>query len=175
MNLIIRPSRDEDVPALAAFYAASVKTETASWEYEVPDLAEFTRRRADILAKGYPYLVAELNGKPVGYSYASAFRARVGYRFVVEDSIYVDPAAKGQGIGKKLLLALIDECTQLGYRQMVAVIGESDNVRAQSSCMKPAVSSRPHCSRASVTSSAAGWTAYRCSGRWVRGLVHHRT
>lgn len=127
MNLIIRPSRDEDVPILAAFYAASVKTETASWEYEAPDLAEFTRRRADILARGYPYLVAELDGKPVGYSYASAFRARIGYRFVVEDSIYVDPAMKGRGIGRKLLLALIDECTRLGYRQMVAVIGDSAN------------------------------------------------
>jgi phosphinothricin acetyltransferase len=127
MNLIIRPSRDEDVPTLAGFYIASVETETASWEYDPPDVAEFARRRADILAKGYPYLVAEFDGKPVGYSYASAFRARIGYRFVVEDSIYVDPAAKGQGIGKKLLLALIEECTRLGYRQMVAVIGDSAN------------------------------------------------
>jgi len=127
MNLIIRPSRDEDVPAVHGFYIASVETETASWEYDPPDLAEFTRRRADLLAKGYPYLVAELDGKTVGYSYASAFRARIGYRFVVEDSIYVDPAMKGRGIGKKLLMALIDECTRLGYRQMVAVIGDSAN------------------------------------------------
>lgn len=127
MNLIIRPSRDEDVAILHGFYAASVQTETASWEYDAPDLAEFARRRADILAKGYPYLVAEHDGKLVGYSYASAFRARIGYRFVVEDSIYVDPAMKGRGIGKKLLIALIDECTRLGYRQMVAVIGDSAN------------------------------------------------
>ena len=91
MTLIIRPSRDEDVATLAGFYIASVATETASWEVEPPDVAEFARRRADLLANGYPYFTAELDGKPVGYSYASAYRARIGYRFVVEDSVYVAP------------------------------------------------------------------------------------
>ena len=127
MNLIIRPSRDEDVVTLAGFYIASVATETASWEVDPPDVAEFARRRADLLANGYPYFTAELDGKPVGYSYASAYRARIGYRFVVEDSVYVDPAMKGRGIGKKLLLTLIDECAARGYRQMIAVIGDSAN------------------------------------------------
>lgn len=127
MNLLIRPSRDDDVPTLAGFYIASVKTGTASWEYDPPDVAEFARRREAVLAGGYPYFTAEFGGKPVGYSYASAFRARIGYRYVVEDSIYVDPAMKGRGIGKQLLNTLIDECTRRGFRQMVAVIGDSAN------------------------------------------------
>ena len=127
MNLVIRPSRDEDVPALAAIYATSVATETASWEYDAPDVEEFARRRADLLSKGFPYFTAEWNGGVVGYSYASAFRARIGYRFVVEDSVYVLNEMKGRGIGKKLLMTLIDECSRLGYRQMVAVIGDSAN------------------------------------------------
>lgn len=137
MNLNIRPSRDDDVPTLAGFYIGSVRTETASWEYDPPDVAEFARRRAEVLAKGYPYFTAEVDGKPVGYAYASAYRARIGYRFVVEDSIYVDPAFKGRGIGGKLLLTLIDECTRLGYRQMVAVIGDSENtasIRLHEAC-----------------------------------------
>lgn len=137
MNLIIRPSRDNDVATLASFYIDSVRTETASWEYDPPDVAEFTRRRAEVLARGYPYFTAELDGAPVGYAYASAYRARIGYRFVVEDSIYVDPAFKGRGIGGKLLMTLIDECTRLGYRQMVAVIGDSENqasIRLHEAC-----------------------------------------
>ncbi len=137
MNLIIRPSRDDDVATLASFYIDSVRTGTASWEYDPPDVAEFTRRRAEVLARGYPYFTAELDGAPVGYAYASAYRARIGYRFVVEDSIYVDPAVKGRGIGGRLLMTLIDECTRMGYRQMVAVIGDSENlasIRLHASC-----------------------------------------
>ena len=127
MSLLIRPSRDEDVPVLASIYAGSVATETASWEYEAPSVEEFARRRTDLLARDFPYFTAELDGKVVGYSYASSFRARIGYRFVVEDSVYVVNEMKGRGIGKKLLMKLIDECARLGYRQMVAVIGDSAN------------------------------------------------
>ena len=128
MNLIIRPSRDEDVPVFAAIYAASVATETASWEYEAPSVEEFARRRAEILANGFPYFTAELDGNAIGYSYASPFRARSGYRFVVEDSVYVLNEIQGRGIGKRLLMTLIDECAQRGYRQMIAVIGDSANL-----------------------------------------------
>jgi phosphinothricin acetyltransferase len=128
MNLLIRPSRNEDVAACAAIYAASVATETASWEYAAPEVKEFARRRADVLAKDFPYFTAELDGKVVAYSYASPFRARIGYRYVVEDSVYVLNEMKGRGIGRKLLMTLIDECTRLGYRQMVAVIGDSANI-----------------------------------------------
>ena len=127
MTLIIRSSRDEDVAASAAIYATSVATETASWEYDAPDVEEFARRRAELLANGFPYFTAALDGKVVGYSYASPFRARIGYRFVVEDSVYVLNEMKGCGIGKQLLMTLIDECARLGYRQMVAVIGDSAN------------------------------------------------
>ena len=128
MNLQIRPSRDDDVAALAAIYAASVVIETASWEYEPPSVGEFARRRSEVLAKGFPYFTAEVDGVVVGYSYASAYRARTGYRFVVEDSVYVLHAMKGRGIGKKLLMTLIDECALQGYRQMIAVIGDSANI-----------------------------------------------
>lgn len=128
MTFIIRPARDEDIPALAAIYARSVENESASWEYHAPGVEEFARRRTEVMAKGYPYFTAELDGKIVGYSYASSYRARIGYRFVVEDSVYVLNEMKGRGIGKKLLLALIDECARLGFRQMVAVIGDGENI-----------------------------------------------
>jgi phosphinothricin acetyltransferase len=127
VNLIIRPSRDGDVPACAAIYAGNVATGTASWEYDAPDIAEFARRRADILAKGFPYFTAEVDGKVAGYCHASAYRTRIGYRFVVEDSVYVLEEMQGCGIGKKLLMTLIDECVKRGYRQMIAVIGDSAN------------------------------------------------
>ncbi|MBL8516244.1 MAG: N-acetyltransferase [Betaproteobacteria bacterium] len=129
-SLNIRPSRDEDVPALHAIYAQSVATETASWENEPPTLEEFAERRRNILAQGFPYFTAELDGKPVGYSYASSYRARIGYRFVVEDSVYVAQDAGGRGIGKVLMQTLIDECARLGFRQMIAVIGDSANIRS---------------------------------------------
>ena len=128
MNLLIRPSRDEDAPAMATIYAASVANETASWEYEPPSIEEFARRRAEVLAKGFPYFAAELDGEVVGYSYASPYRARIGYRFVVEDTVYVLNEIKGRGIGKRLLATLIDECAKRGYRQMIAVIGDSANL-----------------------------------------------
>ncbi len=128
MNLIIRPSEDTDLPTITAIYGRSVLHETASWEYQAPDEAEVARRRADIIAKGFPYLVAESEGKVAGYTYASTYRARVGYRFVVEDSVYVLHEYKGQGIGKKLLLALIEECGRRGFKQMIGVIGDSDNL-----------------------------------------------
>jgi phosphinothricin acetyltransferase len=127
-SLVIRPSRDEDVAFVAPIYAESVRTGTASWEYEPPSVEEFAARRRDILGKGFPYFVAELDGVPVGYSYASSYRARIGYRFTVEDSVYVSPTASGRGVGWALLNTLIDACRAQGLRSMIAVIGDSDNV-----------------------------------------------
>jgi L-amino acid N-acyltransferase YncA len=129
-DLIIRLSRDEDVPHFHAMYAWSVEHETASWEYEPPTLEDFAQRRRNVLAQGFPYLTAEIDGRAVGYAYASSYRARIGYRFVVENSIYVARDVAGRGIGKQLLQALIQECTALGFRQMVAVIGDSANIRS---------------------------------------------
>ena len=128
MNLLIRASSDDDTPALAAIYASSVEKETASWEYDAPSVEEFARRRVEVIASGFPYFTAEVDGKIVGYSYASNYRERIGYRFVVEDSVYVLNEMKGHGIGKKLLMTLIDECMRLGFRQMIAVIGDSENI-----------------------------------------------
>ena len=128
MSLAIRPSLDNDVAACAAIYQASVATETASWEYDPPSVEEFAQRRANVIAQGYPYFTAELDGRVVGYSYASSYRARIGYRFVVEDSVYVLNEMMGRGIGRKLLKTLVDECTARGFRQMIAVIGDSENV-----------------------------------------------
>ena len=128
MSLTLRVSRDDDVTACAAIYQASVATETASWEYDPPSVEEFAQRRADVIAQGYPYFTAEIDGTVVGYSYASAYRARIGYRFVVEDSVYVLKTMAGRGIGKKLLMTLIDECAARGFRQLIAVIGDSKNI-----------------------------------------------
>lgn len=126
--VIIRDSRPEDVPAITAIYGHWVATALASFEYDPPDLAEMTRRRDAILAAGYPYLVAETaDGRVAGYAYASAYRTRPAYRFAVENSIYIDPAATGGGIGRALMAALIERTTAAGFRLMVAVIGDTGN------------------------------------------------
>ncbi len=125
--LIIRPSEDRDIPSIGAIYGHHVKHGFGSFEEVPPDATEMAHRRADILAKDFPYLVAELDGRVVGYAYASAYRPRVAYRFSVEDSIYVSPDAPRKGIGRALLESLMARCAALGYRQMVAVIGDTQN------------------------------------------------
>ena len=99
----------------------------ATFEEAPPDAAEMAARRADVLARGLPYLVAEEAGRILGYAYAAPYRARSAYRFTVEDSIYLDPAATGRGLGARLLAALIEASTAAGARQMLAVIGDSGN------------------------------------------------
>jgi len=126
-DLLIRPVTLADVGAINRIYGHSVLTETASWELVPPDEAEIRRRMTALLDAGYPYFVATLDDKLVGYSYASSYRPRPGYRFVVEDSIYVDPAYQRQGIARRLLSTVIDACTARGSRQMIAVIGDSAN------------------------------------------------
>jgi L-amino acid N-acyltransferase YncA len=125
---IIRPSRDEDVPTIAAIYAHHVLNGLASFEEVPPDIEEIARRRGGIVASGLPYLVAEADGKVLGYCYAGPFRPRVAYRYTLEDSIYIDPAAVGRGIGRVLLTAVLARSEELGYRQMVAVIGGRETV-----------------------------------------------
>lgn len=111
-----------DMPAVTSIYEHFVRTSTASFELIAPDLAEMQRRREAVLDRGLPYLVAELEGYIVGYSYASQFRPREGYRFSVEDSIYVRADCIGYGVGRKLLAALIDGCEAAGCHRMVACI-----------------------------------------------------
>ena len=124
----IRPSRDEDVAAITAIYGHHVLHGLASFEEVPPDHTEIARRRGDIVARGLPYLVAERDGRVVGYCYAGPFRPRIGYRYTLEDSIYVDASEVGRGMGRRLLAPVIQRCTELGYRQMVAVIGGRETV-----------------------------------------------
>lgn len=126
-SLTLRPATTADIPAITAIYGPNVRDGIASFEYDVPDEAEMARRQAAILAGGYPYLVAEIDGTVAGYAYASAYRTRPGYRFACENSVYVSPAAQGKGVGRALLDRLITECAARGYRQMIAVIGNLGN------------------------------------------------
>ncbi len=126
MNLAIRSSRDDDIGEIGAIYRHHVLHGISSFEEIPPDEDEVARRRRHILALNLPYLVAERSGRVVGYCYASRYRARSAYRFTLEDSIYVDAAEVGRGIGRALLSSLVERCSELGYRQMVAVIGGSD-------------------------------------------------
>lgn len=127
MSLSIRNAAESDIPAITAIYAVEVSDFVNTYEYEVPDEAEMLRRMQDILARGFPYLVAEADGEVVGYAYAGSFRSRAAYHWVVENSVYVAAIAQGRGIGAALLQALIDACQARGFRQMVAVIGEPTN------------------------------------------------
>ncbi len=123
----IRDSAPEDVPAITAIYAHSVMTSLATFDEQPPSVEEMRERRADIVDIGLPFLVAaDPRGKVLGYAYAAAFRRRTGYRFTLEDSIYIDRSATHRGIGTALLSALIDRCAAAGYRQMVAVIAETE-------------------------------------------------
>ena len=123
----IRPVRDADMTAITAIYGLSVATGTASFELEPPDLDEMRRRRDTLLAGGFPYLVAEAEEGILGYAYAGPYRPRPAYRATVEDSIYLAAAAQGRGIGRLLLAALIEAAEAGGFRQMVAVIGDSQH------------------------------------------------
>ena len=124
-SVSIRPATPADIPAVTRIYAHAVKHGTASFELEPPDEAEIGRRLRSLLDGGFPYVVAELDGQIVGYAYAGPYRTRPAYRFTVEDSIYIDPAAHRRGIGRLLLDRLIADSEQRGFRQMIAVIGDS--------------------------------------------------
>jgi phosphinothricin acetyltransferase len=125
MLVPIRPAVQADVPAITRIYAHSVRTGTASFELEPPSEAEMARRMQALLDGGYPYIVAEIDGAVAGYAYAGPYRPRPAYRFSVEDSIYIDPSARRRGVGRALLDRLIDESERRGFRQMIAVIGDS--------------------------------------------------
>lgn len=124
---MIRTCEPDDLPAIQAIYAGHVTTGLGSFEEVPPDVPEMSRRRNAVLDRGLPYLVAERDGRLLGYAYASPYRPRSAYRFTVEDSIYVHPDAYNQGVGSQLLRRLVADCTGLGRRQMVAVIGDSAN------------------------------------------------
>jgi L-amino acid N-acyltransferase YncA len=125
--LTIRPSQDADLPAITAIYAHHVLHGTGTFETTPPSESEMAARRADVLAKGLPYLVAEDGGQLLGYAYCQWFKPRPAYRFSAEDSIYLHPDAAGRGIGKQLLAELAARAEAAGIRKLIAVIGDSRN------------------------------------------------
>lgn len=124
-ELKLRAARPDDIAAITAIYRSAVISGTASFELEPPSEDEMRKRYEAITGGGFPYFVAERDGAVIGYGYAGAFRPRPAYRFSVENSIYIAPGHQGQGVGRALLEALISSCTAQGFRQMVAVIGDS--------------------------------------------------
>ena len=126
-HCLIRPSTAADLPAIAAIYTEAVTTGTGSFETDAPAETELARRRAEVLAKGLPWLVVETADGVMGYAYATPFRPRHAYRYSLEDSVYLHRDARGRGLGRLLLAELIARCTALGARQMLAVIGDSAN------------------------------------------------
>lgn len=127
LALSIRDAVDEDLPQIQAIYSHHVLNGLASFEETPPGLTEMTGRFEVTLARNLPYLVAESEGRIAGYAYAGAYRPRPAYRFTLENSVYVAPDAQGKGAGSALLTELLQRCTALGYRQVVAVIGDSEN------------------------------------------------
>jgi phosphinothricin acetyltransferase len=125
-SVAIRAARLDDVAAITAIYGHAVIHGTASFELDAPSEAEMTRRMQSLLDGNFPYIVAETdNGVVAGYAYAALYRTRPAYRFSVEDSVYVDPKAQRLGIGRILLDRLVVESEKRGFRQMIAVIGDS--------------------------------------------------
>jgi phosphinothricin acetyltransferase len=127
LNLQLRDAVLSDIADIQQLYAREVREGVATYEYEVPDEAEMAHRFQELRQKGFPFLIAELDGQFAGYAYASSYRARIGYRWTVEDTVYVAADAQGRGIGRTLLSRLMEDCTALGFRQMVAVICEPGN------------------------------------------------
>ncbi len=122
-DVLLRPTTESDLTAVTVIYGEAVRTGTASYEIDPPDITEMTRRWRELAARGYPHLVAVRGNTVLGYAYAGPYRPRPAYRYLVEDSIYLLPEAQGCGIGRALLGELIGICEGLGFRQMVAFIG----------------------------------------------------
>jgi phosphinothricin acetyltransferase len=163
MGFTVRAAEFADVPEITAIYGDSVTNGTASFELTPPDSEEMARRFAALGAAGYPWFAAVSGGGLVGYAYASPYRPRPGYGNTVEDSVYVAPKAQGRGVGRALLTALIDRCAVEGFRQMIAVIGDSGN----------AASIRLHDSLGFTltgTFTAVGWK----HGRWLDSVLMQR-
>ena len=124
-DLLVRPAMTADIAAITAIYRPAVEHGTASFELEPPDADEMRRRFDAIVSAGFPYIVAERDRRVLGYAYVSHYRTRPAYRFAVEDSVYVAADSYGRGVGNALLAELIGQSTALGFRQMIAVIGDS--------------------------------------------------
>lgn len=126
-NILVRDASDRDMLDVQRIYAHHVRTGLATFEEIVPRVAEMAERRAAVLASGLPWLAAEADGKVVGYAYAGFYHKREAYRYTIEDSIYVADGQRGRGVGRALLTALIARCEAGPWRQMIALIGDSEN------------------------------------------------
>lgn len=126
-EILIRDARAEDFPQIAGIYRSHVLTSSATFEETPPDAEEMAKRHQAIRASGHFWLCAELDGTLIGYAYATQHKARSAYRFTAEDSIYLAPEFKGKGVGTRLLGTVIDRAAELGFREMLAVIGDSEN------------------------------------------------
>ncbi|MBH88867.1 MAG: GNAT family N-acetyltransferase [Magnetovibrio sp.] len=126
--IIIRDACEDDCTAIQAIYSKHVLHGLASWEEVPPEVVEISNRMKNLMQAGYPYRVVELNGEVKGFAYAGSYRPRRAYRHTVENSIYIASSCTGMGLGSSLLEDLIKQCTNRGYRQMVAVIGDSENI-----------------------------------------------
>jgi L-amino acid N-acyltransferase YncA len=123
----IRPSRDADLPAITSIYAHHVQHGTGTFELEPPSPADMAGRRAEVLARGLPWLVLEEQSEVLGYAYCNWFKPRPAYRFSAEDSIYLAESARGRGLGQQLLAELSRQAELAGVRKLIAVIGDSGN------------------------------------------------
>ncbi len=159
----IRPATPADLPSIQAIYAHHVLHGLASFEEIPPDVEEMRRRYDEVASRGLPYLAAVSGSAVVGYGYCNLFRTRSAYRFALEDSIYVKDGLLGKGIGRSLLSALIERCTALGYRQLIAVIGDSAN----------AGSIGLHASQGFLLSGTLRSTGFKF-GRWVDTVTMQR-
>jgi L-amino acid N-acyltransferase YncA len=128
--MLLRNATDADIAQVQAIYAHWVSVGTGSFELQAPSVEEMTKRKADVLAKQLPYIVVERDGQVFGYAYANWFRPRPAYRFCVENSVYVHPDMRRGGVARLLMTELMTRCEQAGARQMIAVIGDSENTQS---------------------------------------------
>ena len=161
---VIRPATPADIPAITGIYAEAVAKGSATFEVIPPDAAEMGERFGRLRDGGFPYMVSEEGGRILGYGYAGPYRDRPAYRHTVEDSIYLDESARGRGIGGALLRRLIDDSTMRGFRQMVAVIGDSGNE----------ASVRLHKAAGFVLTGTLKNVGYK-HGRWLDTVIMQRT
>jgi len=159
----IRMATEADIPAVQEIYSYYVRQTTASFEDEPPTVAEMTARFQRVIARGLPYLVATKGKQVIGYAYASPYRDRSGYRYTVEDSVYVAKDALGRNVGNALMSELIERTTALGFRQMIAVIGDSTN----------AASLGLHSRHGFFVVGALSSTCFKF-GRWVDAVLMQR-
>jgi phosphinothricin acetyltransferase len=159
----VRAAAQGDLAAIQAIYAHHVLRGLATFEEMPPDVEEMRRRHADVTARGLPYLVAVERGEVLGYGYCAPYRARSAYRYALEDSIYIKDGHLGKGIGTQLLTQLLRICEGLGYRQVIAVIGDSAN----------AGSIALHARLGFVRVGTLRSTGYKL-GRWVDSVLMQR-